>query len=140
MAKDSILFYLTPKSQVAFCLDNFTLRQVVEKMDYHHYTAMPILNKEGKYVGTITEGDLLWTIRERNSLNYQASEQIPLQEINLKRKYKTVNISSSISNLLETVENQNYVPVVDDNGIFIGIVTRKSVLKELAKLIQDKKE
>lgn len=140
MAKDSILFYLTPKSQVAFCIDNFTLRQVVEKMDYHHYTAMPILNKEGKYVGTITEGDLLWTIRERNSLNYQASEQIPLQEINLKRKYKTVNISSSISNLLETVENQNYVPVVDDNGIFIGIVTRKSVLKELAKLIQDKKE
>lgn len=139
MTNDSILFYLTPKSQVAYCLDTFTLRQVVEKMDYHHYTAMPILNKRGKYVGTITEGDLLWTIRDRNSLNYQASEKIPLKEISLRRKYQTVNISSSMANLLETVENQNFVPVEDDNGVFIGIVTRRSVLKELAKLIEEKK-
>lgn len=137
MTNDSILFYLTPKSQVAYCLDTFTLRQVVEKMDYHHYTAMPILNKRGKYVGTITEGDLLWTIRDRNSLNYQASEKIPLKEISLRRKYQTVNISSSMANLLETVENQNFVPVEDDNGVFIGIVTRRSVLKELAKLIEE---
>lgn len=139
MTNDSILFYLTPKSQVAYCLDTFTLRQVVEKMDYHHYTAMPILNKRGKYVGTITEGDLLWTIRDRNSLNYQASEKIPLKEISLRRKYQTVNISSSMANLLETVENQNFVPVEDDNGVFIGIVTRRSVLKELTKLIEEKK-
>lgn len=139
MTNDSILFYLTPKSQVTYCLDTFTLRQVVEKMDYHHYTAMPILNKRGEYVGTITEGDLLWTIRDRNSLNYQASEKIPLKEISLRRKYQTVNISSSMANLLETVENQNFVPVEDDNGVFIGIVTRRSVLKELAKLIEEKK-
>lgn len=135
MENTSILFYLTPKSQVAFCLDSYTLRQVVEKMDYHHYTAMPILNDKGKYVGTITEGDLLWAIREKNALNYSASERIPLKQIPLRRKYVSVKISSSINDLMETVENQNFVPVVDDNGIFIGIITRKSVLKELAKFL-----
>lgn len=31
MENKNILFFLTPKSQVAYCLDTFTLRQVVEK-------------------------------------------------------------------------------------------------------------
>ena len=53
MENKNILFFLTPKSQVAYCLDTFTLRQVVEKMDFHHYAAMPILNKKGKYIGEI---------------------------------------------------------------------------------------
>lgn len=136
MENTSILFYLTPKSQVAQCLDTFTLRQVVEKMDFHRYTAIPILDKKGKYVGTVTEGDLLWAIREKNSLNYQASEKIPLSEIRLKRRYQSVPISSSLEDLLSTIENQNFVPVTDDDGIFIGIVKRSTVLKELAKTLR----
>lgn len=137
MENKNILFFLTPKSQIAYCLDTFTLRQVVEKMDFHHYAAMPILNKKGKYIGAITEGDLLWTIREKNELNYQASEKIPLKEIKLRRTYNPVKISSTLESLMDLIENQNFVPVVDDNDIFIGIVTRKSVLKEFERQMKE---
>lgn len=138
MENSNILFYLTPKSQVAFCLDTFTLRQVIEKMDYHHYSAIPVLTKEGRYVGTVTEGDLLWTIRDRKNLNYEESEKIPLKSIKFSRNLNPVKITSSITDLMQAVQNQNYVPVEDDNGIFIGIITRKSVLAELKKLLQEK--
>lgn len=138
MENSNILFYLTPKSQVAFCLDTFTLRQVIEKMDYHHYSAIPVLTKEGRYVGTVTEGDLLWTIRDRKNLNYGESEKIPLNSIKFSRNLKPVKITSSITDLMQAVQNQNYVPVEDDKGIFIGIITRKSVLTELNKLLQEK--
>lgn len=40
------------------------MRQVLEKMEYHRYTAVLILNKDGKYIGTITEGDFLELLGE----------------------------------------------------------------------------
>ena len=55
----NILFFLTPKSEVAYIYDDQTLRQVLEIMEYHRYTAVPVINKQGKYIGTITEGDML---------------------------------------------------------------------------------
>ena len=59
----NILFFLTPKSEVAFIYDDQTLRQALEIMEHHRYSAVPIINKLGKYIGTITEGDMLWGIK-----------------------------------------------------------------------------
>ena len=50
--------FLTPKSDVAYIYDNYSLRQVLEKMEYHKYSCIPVIGVDGKYVGTITEGDL----------------------------------------------------------------------------------
>ncbi|MEG0305667.1 MAG: CBS domain-containing protein, partial [Oscillospiraceae bacterium] len=40
----NILFFLTPKNDVAFLYDDFTLRQALEKMEHHRYSSIPILN------------------------------------------------------------------------------------------------
>ncbi len=129
MADSSIIFLLTPKSKVVYVQDDFTLRQVVEKMDYHHYTAMPILSKDGRYAGVITEGDLLWFIRDRYELNYKEAERTPLKLIPQRREYKPVTVNTPLADLILVAEGQNFVPVVDDNGIFIGLVTRRSIIK-----------
>ena len=50
----NILFYLVPKSEVMYLYDDFSLRQALEKMEYHKYSAVPIINKAGNYVGTLT--------------------------------------------------------------------------------------
>lgn len=65
----NILFFLKPKSEVAYVHDYGTLRQVLETMEYHKYASIPMLNKSGEYVGTITEGDLLWGIKRYTNLN-----------------------------------------------------------------------
>lgn len=59
----NLLFFLTPKQDVAFIYDDFTLRQTLEKMEYHRYSSIPVLTRRGEYAGTITEGDLLWYIK-----------------------------------------------------------------------------
>ena len=76
-------------------------------------------------------------MKEKNELNYQASEKIPLKEIKLRRTNNPVKISSTLESLMDLIENQNFVPVVDDNDIFIGIVTRKSVLKEFERQMKE---
>ena len=66
----NILFFLKPKSEVAYVHDYGTLRQVLETMEYHKYASIPMLNKSGEYVGTITEGDLLWGIKRYTDIDF----------------------------------------------------------------------
>lgn len=61
----NILFFLTPKSEVAHIYEDDTVRQALDKMECFRYSTIPLLSKDGTYVGTITEGDLLWGIRKR---------------------------------------------------------------------------
>ncbi len=125
----NLLFFLTPKAEVAFIEEDFTLRQAIEKMEYHRYSSIPILNGAGEYVGTITEGDILWTIKRIANLNIQASENIPITDIQRKRDYKCVHVETTMEQLVETAYTQNFVPVIDGKNSFIGIIKRNSIMK-----------
>lgn len=136
----NILFFLTPKKDVATVDETDTLRQVLEKMEHHGYSAIPLLDTEGKYIGTITEGDLLWEIKDRNFNNLKKTEGVNITSIKRRRDNKAVNILESMEDLFDKVTNQNFVPVVDDNQIFIGIVTRKDVLLYLAGRVNEDRQ
>ena len=125
----NILFYLVPKSEVMYLYDDFSLRQAMKKMEYHKYGAVPIINRAGNYVGTLTEGDILWEMKDRKVTDMHEAEEILLRHITRKRDNEPVNVKYNIEDLVMTSMNQNFVPVIDDNGIFIGIVTRKSIIE-----------
>ena len=136
----NILFFLTPKEEVAHVDEDDTLRQVVEKGEHHGYSAIPLLARDGKYIGTITEGDLLWEMREKDFPDLHRMEKIRITDLKRHRDNEPVKISESMENLFEKITNQNFVPVVDDKGVFIGIVTRKDVLLYLAKKLKSVEE
>ncbi len=124
----NILFFLRPKSEVAYIYDYHTLRQALEIMEYHKYSSVPILNKEGKYVGTITEGDLLWSLKKRNLLNLKDAEDVSIMKIERRMDYLCVSAESDMEDLIERAMEQNFVPVVDDQSHFIGIITRRDII------------
>lgn len=129
----NIAFFLTPKTEVEYIYDDFTVRQTLEKMEYHKYASIPIIDRAGHYTGTITEGDLLWFIKDCRILSLKDSEDAPVMEIKRKMDYLPVSINSNIDDLIEKVLNQNFVPVTDDEGVFIGIVTRKDIILNYCK-------
>ncbi len=124
----NIAFFLTPKNEVVCENEESTMRQVMEKMEHHGYTAIPLINKEGKYVGTLTEGDLLWKLKNTPDLNFKNTESVKVKDINRRIKHKSVSITSNIESLISLAINQNFVPVTDDNGIFIGIIKRSDII------------
>lgn len=125
----NILFFLTPKDAVEFINEDFTLRQSIEKMEHHKYTAIPILSKEGNYIGTLTEGDILRLLKDKYSLNLQEAEDFPIKQVPRRWHNNPVDINCNVEDLFLTAMGQNFVPVVDDKGKFIGIVTRKDILE-----------
>ncbi len=129
----NILFFLTPKSEVAYINDDDTLRQALEKMEVHRYSAIPIVTRQGKYAGTLTEGDLLWGIKNKFDLSLKDAEKIRIMEIPRRSDNRPVLADADMEDLLDKVLNQNFVPVLDDQKNFIGIITRKDVIRYLCK-------
>lgn len=129
----NVLFFLTPKSQVAYIYDDFTIRQTLEKMEYHRYAAIPILNKKGEYVGTITEGDLLWALKKQYDLDFLEAENIPITQVPRRMDNLPVSVDTDVEDLIGKALNQNFVPVIDDRGSFIGLVTRKDIMRYFAE-------
>ena len=124
----NIAFFLTPKNEVIYEYLDATMRQVIERMEHHGYTAIPLIDKDGKYVGTLTEGDLLWKLKNTPDLNFKNTENVRIIDIPRKRKHKSVSINSNVESLISLATNQNFVPVVDDEGIFIGIIKRSDII------------
>ena len=124
----NVLFFLTPKSEVAYIYDDYTMRQTLEKMEYHRYSSIPIINKKGEYVGTMTEGDLLWSIKNDFDLNLKSLEDICISSVRRKMDNKPISVNANIEDLVSKSMNQNFVPVIDDQNIFIGIRKRRDII------------
>lgn len=124
----NIAFFLTPKNEVVYENLEATMRQVMEKMEHHGYTAIPLIDKNGKYVGTLTEGDLLWKLKNTPDLNFRNTESVKVKNIERRVKHKSVTITSNIEELITLAVSQNFVPVTDDNGTFIGIIKRSDII------------
>ncbi len=127
----NILFFLTPKCDTAYLEEDDTLRNALEKMEYHRYQAIPVLNKDGTYFGTITEGDLLFEIKNALHLDLHEAEKIRVRDIPMRHYYRPVGVSGSMESLVKRALNQNFVPVVDDLQHFIGIVRRRELMNYL---------
>lgn len=134
----NILFFLTPKKDVAYLDEKDTMRQALEKMEYHRYTSIPIIDNEGKYLGTITEGDLLWSLKNSLGLDLKSTENILIREVPRRMDNKPVSINANIDDLIYTAMNQNFVPVIDDQNVFIGIIKRSDIIQYCYKRMYEK--
>jgi CBS domain-containing protein len=113
----------------SFVYDDYTVRQALEKMESAGYAALPILSKRGEYRGTLTEGDLLWALKNMCYMDMRQAEARRIMEINRRKDNIPVRVTTGMHDLVQRASSQNFVPVVDDKDAFIGIVTRSAIVK-----------
>lgn len=125
----NVLFFLTPKSSCAHLSEDESVREALQRMELSGYSALPILSADGEYRGTLTEGDLLWGLKNQCNMDIKTAEQKNIMELVRRRDNLPVRVDTQMQDLLDRATEQNFVPVIDDRGSFIGIVTRKSILQ-----------
>ena len=126
---NNILFFLTPKAMCSYLYDDYTMRQALEKMEATGFAALPILNRRGEYRGTLTEGDLLWGIKNMCYMDMRQAEARRIMEIARRKDNVPVRVTTSMHELIDRASTQNFVPVVDDKNAFIGIITRSAIIR-----------
>lgn len=127
----NILRFMVPKSLVEYLTEDQTFRQALEKMRYHRYAAIPVLDDDGIYKGTLRNDDILRKILELSEFSPKAAEKISLSSLMDSKSVKPVYHNASMQELIEQIKEHNFVPVVDDRGCFIGIILRRDVLNYL---------
>ena len=132
----NVAFFLRPKYKTSYIYENDSLRAGLEKMKYHGYTSIPVINEKNEYVGTVSEGDFLWYLIDTNQDNLRkvpikSVEDTKIRDIVNVTKNPSVGITATVDELLTRAMQQNFVPVVDDYNVYIGIVTRKTIFEFL---------
>ena len=128
----NILLFLTPKQEVTLLYEDYTIGQALRSIENGGHPAVPVIRRTGEYMGTITVGDLLWYMRNTD-LTFAEAERLPLSNVPHSRDNRPLLASMDLTHLLENSMVQNFAPVVDDRGMFIGIITRKRVLSHLCQ-------
>lgn len=133
----NIVKLLKPKAVIDFVYEDFTVRQAMEKMRNHGFTAVPVVGKDGGYVKTLAEGDILWFMIDNDITDIKDLERHSVSNVPKRIKSSPVFIYSTIEDLILLSMNQNFVPVIDDRDKFIGIVTRSDILRYCHATIQN---
>lgn len=127
---------MIPKISAAYLFENNTVRQGLERFNRYGYTAVPVLDENGVYVGTVTEGDFLRHIMKIKSAEMKDHESYLIKDIIRKDFCPSLLIAAEQKDVIVAVSNQNFVPIVDGRGVFCGIITRKGVIKNLAEELE----
>ena len=134
----NLLRFIIPKSMVEYVEVDSTVRQALEKMRFHRYTAIPVLDRDGMYVGTLRNDDVFRYFLDNGSFNFKDAERDPVESILDPSYSKPLRHSDGFEALFERVKEHNFVPVVDDRGCFIGIILRREVMNYLMKYYKKK--
>lgn len=124
----NVAFFLTPKHEVVTLEKTMSIEEAMATMEEHRYTSVPVINRHGKYVSSLSEGDILWHLKKMKD---KTLDEIGNQSIRkIKRHYniQAVSVDADIESLIELAAIQAFVPVVDDAEIFIGIIKRSDII------------
>lgn len=130
----NIAFFLRPKALVSYLEDEMPVNEAIQTMVKAGYTAIPVINKTGHYLGTISEGDFLRLLLEKDKAEI---DKMRVSDVPRKLKLQTVNTTSKMNDMIDLMAEQNFIPVADGRGIFIGIITRQDVMKYMRENIKE---
>ncbi len=134
---ENLFSFFTPKSET-YCLhEDVTIRQALEKFDYHKFSVVPLIDNEGKYITTVSTGDILRYVKNDANFDIHKAESVLVRDIDKYRPYRAVSWEVPVEEIYQLALEQNFVPLVDDRGIYIGIIKRKSILNNIYQQLEE---
>jgi len=123
------------KEKVNYLKSDCPLEEAMALFIESGYSAVPVINEEGAYIGTVCDKDFL---RLYSSPSYRDKiVELKLEDIISSNWNTAINVYTDVDNVLLLSMNQNFLPVVDDEGLFIGIITRKAIIQFLSERNRD---
>lgn len=122
----NLAMFLTPMSSVASVPARMSVRLALAELESLGYAAVPVVDADGSYLGTLTEGDLLRFLQSGEDLDTSFVMDVPMRH-----DIAPVSILDGIESIVERAADQNFVPVLDSRGVLMGIVTRRTIIQHL---------
>lgn len=127
--------FLTPARNLAVLIDTHNVDHAILVLSQISYTRVPVVTDQMKYVGTISLTDILsYQMKHDYSDEFFSSMDIVhMTKTDGERLGKDYTVTEVLHKLVE----ESFLPVVSEDGIFEGIITRKSILKAINSLMHN---
>ena len=117
----------TAKAKIVRLYNDMTIEEALKVILKSNLTSVPVLERvSNRYVYSLSSNALLKKIVQAKGNESVYSETI--SSVPLERFIVPCDSETEVENLMDLVVNQNFVPLVDNAGVFQGIVTRKAVI------------
>lgn len=128
---------LKPKSMVAYIYGDLFAKEGLKEFIAHGFTAVPVIDREGMYLGVVSERDFLYRLLDAGSVEAADANGYTVADLVSDTRFEAVTIDADMDTLFNRIIEQNFVPVIDSRGMFSGIVTRKDVLMHMKHRLTD---
>ena len=128
---------LKPKSMGAYIYGDLSAKEGLKEFIAHGFTAVPVIDREGMYLGVVSERDFLYRLLDAGSVEAADANGYTVADLVSDTRFEAVTIDADMDILFNRIIEQNFVPVIDSRGMFSGIVTRKDVLMHMKHRLTD---
>jgi len=129
--------FLLQKDKVAYLTTSASMKEALELLETCRYSAVPVIDEEGKYIGTLSEGDLLWKLKRTPGMNFDNMDEVPVTDVRKRIYNECVAVDAHMEDMLTLAADQNFVPVVDGDRVFLGLIRRKDIIEYYTRNITD---
>jgi CBS-domain-containing membrane protein len=123
--------FLIPIDDVASFLDTNKLNHAILVLSKNKYAKIPVLDKEEHYVGIVGLTEIIsFMINNELTLDELANYHVA----DVVKKVQTVYPNYTLEEILHHLVNEPFLPVISEANFFLGIITRKELLKAVNAL------
>lgn len=97
------------------------------------YSAIPVLSPSYNLQGLISTPIIMDSILGLERIEFEQLEKRKVEEVML-REIPRVSIDSTFRTCLTLLIDHPFLCVVDQNGVFAGILTRRTILNEISEV------
>lgn len=118
--------FLTPADRLAVIIDTHNIDHAKLLLSHMTYSRVPVVTEDNRFLGTIGLTEII---------QYQSNNELSDEELNVdvaivaKRDVATVSEDYDVEDVLRKLIDEPFLPVLGENQVFLGIITRKSILK-----------
>jgi len=121
---------MIPSEKVAHVQLNNPLEHALLVLVRSGYFAVPVLDTSYKLAGSISKTEILDQILGIERFEVEKLSELKVHEV-MKDNLPSIKKTASFIDGLKTVIDAPFACVVDEDGYFDGILTRRTILKEL---------
>ena len=121
---------IVPKKDVMIVRSKWNLEQALSKLMESGWSSVPVLNDNNKVEGIISKTLILEHARLETVPYYHDFQRKFVSE-SMRKDVPTLSEDTLLRYGIELLVDWPYLPVINQNKIFSGILTRRSVLEYL---------
>lgn len=120
--------------KVAVLEEDHTLEHALLVLTHVRYSLIPVVDRNNKIKGLISLAMILNQISGLEDLDMSGLHEIKVKEA-METNFPMMTMQTDIEDVMNELVDQSFLCITNEEGDFLGIVTRKEILKRVNYMV-----